>query len=690
MKTLNIDIETYSSVDLIGRGVYNYAASGDFEVLLFAYSADDEEVKIVDLAQGEHLPHDVIDALLDPMVEKRAFNAQFERVCLSAMLRRMGLVANTSAYPAATADGEFLNPEGWSCTRVLASACGYPGSLAFVCKALGIGSDKAKMKEGGRLIRLFSMPQRKNGKLLRTIPQDNAEGWATFKEYCKRDVVAEMEVRKRVCEKMPLGVNRTFDAYTTDQLINDRGVAVDLDFVKKAAAMVSERKDELEERVRMVTGKQGTLSTALKKWLSRQIGVPSTVSLSQNNVERIREALEKKFSGLSDQVAAFDAYMELQVKSVAKYGALIDFTCADGRLRGGYYYCGARTGRWTSKGVQLHNLPRRAIGTQTANELRKAVKGGNYDEMKALHLCVARNDDNVGSVMQALGQLVRTAFVPEEGKRLVSFDFKTIEPRILAWLAGQEWMLRCFADGGDIYMSTAERIFTEKPDRSHRDKAKVATIALGYGGGDEPLAAMAKQMGVELGKHEAVEIVKRWRKGCDLIVKLWRTLEGAALDVVLSSEQKKKEQWMVPGMIAMSMVNGALCVRIPGNRVMRYPKARVARGSEVKSMVRSSAVCYDGASAAGTEWVTHELYGGKLTENVVQAIARDVLASALMVLEECGYKVVMHTHDEVTLEVGTKAEAVGARRIFEHSSDWMGLPGGTPSDMSTPSLWYSK
>lgn len=686
MKTLNIDIETYSSVDLIGRGVYNYAASGDFEVLLFAYSADDGEVKIVDLAQGEHLPHDVIDALLDPTVEKRAFNAQFERVCLSAMLRRMGLVANTSAYPAATADGEFLNPAGWSCTRVLASACGYPGSLAFVCKALGIGGDKAKMKEGVRLIRLFSMPKKCNGKLLRTMPQDSAEDWATFKEYCKRDVVAEKEVCERVSRTMPAGVKQTMDAYTADQLVNDRGVAVDLDFVKKAAAMVSERKDELEEKVRMVTGRQGTLSTAMKKWLSRQIGIPSTAPLSQNTVERIREALEKKFGELSDQVSAFDAYMELQVKSVAKYGALIDFTCADARLRGGYFYCGARTGRWTSKGVQLHNLPRRAIETDTADELRKAVKGGDYDEMKSVHLVQTMRDENTGSVMQALGQLVRTAFVPAPGTHLVSFDFKTIEPRILAWLAGQEWMLRCFAEGGDIYMSTAEQIFGEKPDRSHRDKAKVATIALGYGGGDEPLAAMARQMGVELGRHEAVDIVKRWRKGCARIVDLWRTLESAALGVVLS----KKEEWKLPGTVSMSMAGDALCVKIPGGRVMRYPKAWVARGSEVKSMVRSSAVCYEGASASGSEWVTRELYGGKLTENVVQAIARDVLATALMALEACGYKVVMHTHDEVTLEVSTEAEAADARRTFEHSSGWMGLPGGTPSDMGEPSLWYSK
>lgn len=691
MKTLDIDIETYSSVNLLTRGVYNYAAAGDFKVLLFAYSIDGEEVQVVDMAQGEGLPYPVVAALLNPEVTKRAYNAQFERVCLSALMRQMGLMVNTAQFPEATVDGEFLNPKGWECTRVLASAYGYVGSLDFVCRALRLDTDKAKMKEGSRLIRLFSIPGKKDGRLRRFLPCEYPEDWETFKEYCKRDVVAEQEVRRTVEKRAPAGLSLTLGAYEADQRINDRGVAVDLDFVRNAAMMVDRRREELEEMVHSVMGRGSISPQSVKKWLSRTIGTPKQIRLCAETVERIREAIEKKYGIFSDKVTAFDAYVELQVKSVAKYSALLDFTCEDGRLRGGYFYCGARTGRWTSKGVQLQNLPRRTMGKVATEELRASVKSGDYKEMRATLVELTVMGKTTGNMLQALGQLVRTAFVAGEGYKLVSFDLKTIEPRILASLASQVWMLNCFGCGGDIYAETAYRLFgIGEPTKEQRDRAKVATLALGYGGGDEPMAAMAKQMGVKMGKDEALAIVKKWRKECADVVRLWHRLEDAALSVTLSGNNRKQQQWTNSAGLRCFYKDGTLCFQLPSGRVMCYPNAVVRSGSNVRSMLRSNAVSYEGASSTGSEWTTYELYGGKLTENVVQAIARDVLAEALIRLEAFHGRVVMHTHDEVTMEVACEDEAEAARAVFEAGRSWLILPGGTPSESSGLSEWYAK
>ena len=293
MKTLDIDIETYSSVNLISRGVYNYAAAKDFKVLLFAYSIDGEEVQVVDMAQGETLPSNIIEALLNPEVTKRAYNAQFERVCLSALVRGMGLMENTAAHSEVTADGEFLNPKGWQCTRVLASAYGYIGSLDFVCKALGLDSDKAKMKEGYRLIRLFSIPGKKDGRMRRFQPCEFPEDWETFKEYCKRDVVAEQEVRRTVEKRAPMDLNLTLKAYEADQLINDRGVAVDMDFVRNAAAMVAERKDGKGQHLAPLGEEMAVAADRHAKTNSAQLG--NDVENKRRNSEEMRRFQQRTY-----------------------------------------------------------------------------------------------------------------------------------------------------------------------------------------------------------------------------------------------------------------------------------------------------------------------------------------------------------------------------------------------------------
>ena len=652
MKTLHIDIETYSSVDLLTRGVYNYAEADDFQVLLFAYSVDGGEVKIVDLAMGETLPEEILDAILDPRVFKLAFNAQFERVCLSAMIRKMskdGKMPKGSEFSFASHDGKYLSPAGWVCVRVLASASGYPGSLAFVGKAMGLPQDKAKMKEGSRLIRLFSIPNKLGGRYVRVKPEDHPEDWALFKAYCIRDVEAEMEIQERTKQCLMNGERwKAVQCYTVDQFINDRGVGVDIRMLINANLFAERRKAELEELLDMAGLKNKPED--IKAYLHRIIGTPENISLNAETLTQARKRIIEKY-GHGEKLSAIDAYIELQVKSVKKYETLKDYVSPDFRLRGAYYYFGARTGRWSSRGVQIHNMPRLLLSEQATAELRRLLRTWDYVAFKKGVFRLRDRGEKVGGVMQALGQLFRTVFRPRHGNKMLTMDYKTIEPRILARLAGEVWMQECFLDGKDIYEETARRIFgLDIVDRETRQKAKIAAISLGYGAGATVLESVAKGMGVKLAPGEAADIVKRWRQSCPNIVKLWNRLERAASDAVRKKGTPDAAVDMANG-IRLFMRGDNLLMSLPTNDTIVYPNARLLLGPDVKNMERDSAVGYDGASATGKEWVTSELYGGKLTENAVQAMARDVLAETLITFEFSGVDVVMHTHDEVTLDV---------------------------------------
>ena len=661
MKTLHIDIETYSSTDLLTRGVYNYAEADDFQVLLFAYSVDGGAVKIVDLAMGEKLPEEIHDALLDKQVYKIAYNAQFERVCLSAMLRKMspdGMLHNTDDYPGATEDGKYLHPGGWVCMRVLASACGFPGSLAFVGKAMGLPQNKAKMKEGARLIRLFCIP-RKNGKqLLKTDPKKHLEDWETFKEYCIRDVEAEMEIQERT--KLYIrGHERWWPllCYPTDQMINDRGVKVDTEMLRNASLFISLRKEELE-RTAALAG-VGTQTEDLKKYLGTIFNMPRGLSLTAETLPEIRARVARTY-GRSVELDLVDAYIELRAVSIKKYEALKNYVSPDSILRGSYYYYGARTGRWSSRGVQIQNMPRRKMSDEATRELRQLLKDGDYDGFKQKVFKLRDKGEKVGGVMQALGQLFRTVFVPRDGHKLLTMDYKAIEPRILADLAGEAWMQECFHNKQDIYEETAKRMFKiSNVDSELRQKAKVATIALGYGAGATVLESVAKNMGIKLAPGEAADLVKAWRQSCPAIVHLWDTLERATMDVVEKNGEPGAAfaEEMTTGMRFL-VRDGALIVMLPTKGMIAYPNARIIGGSDVKSMDRDRALCYDGASASGKDWVTNEIYGGKLAENIVQAIARGILAETLQVLDYDKI-VVMHTHDEVTLDIDPEKKDPG-------------------------------
>lgn len=668
MKTLHIDIETYSSVDLLTRGVYNYAEADDFQVLLFAYSVDGGAVKIVDLARGERLPEEILDALVNPLVFKIAYNAQFERVCLSAMLRKMsadGTIHDNGDQPAVTHDGKFLNPYSWVCVRVLASACGFSGSLAFVGKAMGLPQDKAKMAEGMRLIRLFSMPARRGGRFERITPEERPQDWETFKAYCVRDVEAEMEIQERTKRYIEGGDRwAVWNYYPVDQLINDRGVKVDMRMLVNASIFAAKRKDELEYLI----SEAGLLNkTADLKWyLNNKIDTPMSIGLNAETLAEARRRIIEKY-GRGGELSVIEACIELRTTSVKKYEVLKDYMSPDFILRGSYYYYGARTGRWSSRGVQIHNMPRRLMSDEATGELRQLLREGEYDSFKQKVLELRDRGEKVGGVLQALGQLFRTVFVPRPGNKMLTMDYKTIEPRILAYLAGETWMQECFESGKDIYEETARRIFNIRDvDHETRQKAKVATIALGYGAGATVLESVAKGMGVKLAPGEAEAIVKAWRRSCPGIVKLWRTLEGAAIRTV---EGKDDCALAAGGIMAhellFSMHDGALVVMLPNRSMIVYPNARITGGADVKSMDHDRALCYDGASATGKDWVTNEIYGGKLTENVVQAIARGVLAETLKTLDYMCKNIVMHTHDEVTFDIDTeKADPDSIKELF--------------------------
>ena len=605
MKRLSIDLETYSSVDLGKSGVYKYAESEDFEILLFAYSIDDGEVKVIDLANGEIIPEEILSALSDENVEKWAFNANFERVCLSRFL------------------GERLKPQGWYCTMIWSAYLGLPLSLEKVGEVLKL--DKQKMNEGKALIRYFSIPckpTKTNGMRERNLPHHDLKKWSTFKEYNQRDVETEMAIKKKLSAfPMP---HSEWENYWIDQNINDRGILIDGVLVDSAIKFDEILRDENMDRAIGLTGLENPNSPMqLKEWLNKK-GLEID-SLAKKDVESALKNAE------GDIKEVLELRQELSKSSVRKYDAMKNVKGKDNRARGLIQFYGAnRTGRYSGRLIQVQNLRRNNL--KDLDLARSLVKNRDYETMEILY----------ESPSDILSQLIRTAFIPKEGTRFIISDFSAIEARVLAWLAGEQWVLDAFENGEDIYCRTASRMFGV-PVEKHgvnghlRQKGKIATLACGYQGALGALKAMG---GIEMGlsEDELQSIVDSWREANPNIVSLWWDIDSVVKRVV---KTRSKEEYKN---LVISYEKGILFIELPSKRRIAYPKAKIGT-----NRFGGESVVYEGI-VVGNKWDKIESYGGKFVENIVQAIARDILAEAMMRLEKKGFNIVMHIHDEVVIE----------------------------------------
>lgn len=635
MKELSIDIETYSPIDLACCGVYKYAEHPDFTILLFGYAVDDGEVKVVDLAKGERIPHDILLALTDPLVTKWAFNAAFERVCLSRYIREHCLSHFLSYGKQRDTVGKYLDPLGWKCSQVLASSLGFPLSLKDLGEALGL-SEK-KMDEGSRLIGLFSLP----GPEGRRKPEDYPEEWALFKKYNRRDVEVEIKVRKAFASfRTPASL---WEEYHEDQRINDRGIPVDIPFVKAALSMGEKAGMDLLSRLKHLTGLINPKSPCqMKAWLSAKgqkadsLTKKETAKLLASSTGAVKEALM--------------LYGQVQKSSLAKYGAMIDTVCDDGRARGMFrFYGAARSGRWAGRHIQLQNLPRNSL--EDLDLARRLVMEGDYEKMDFLY----------GSVPDTLSQLIRTAFVARKGYTFMVSDFSSIEARVLSYMAREKWRLEVFAGNLDIYAQSASKMFS-KPvvkggiNSDLRQKGKIAELALGYGGGEGALMAMgALDMG--LTKEELPNLVKSWRHANPHIASYWWQIDRAVREAI--------EQLRITrvGALTFYMKKGTLFIALPSGRRLAYPGAALKGSAYGKT-----AITYMGLDTK-RKWNRIESYGPKFVENIIQAISRDILAYAMHNLRD--YFICGHVHDEVIVECreGTAVEEITG--IMEKTPDWM-------------------
>ena len=628
MKTLSLDLETYSSVDLGKSSVYRYAESPDFDILLLGYCADGGEVQVVDLAQGEQIPTEVIDALTDARVCKWAFNAQFERVCLSQWLRRNGYPLRNERY-AAPDDPcmAYLNPAGWHCTMVWSAYLGLPLSLKDVGAALGL--DKQKLTEGKELIRYFCVPG-KDG--TRRMPASAPEKWATFRAYNLRDVETEMAIQERL-RKYPVP-EEVWSQYHLDQQINDRGIGVDRTLVRGAIGIDKRSREELTARLQELTMLDNPNSVQqMKDWLAAN-GLQTDTLGKKQVAELLKTAPEPLKSVLVLR-------QRLAKSSVKKYQAMENAVCADGRVRGCFQFYGARTGRWAGRNIQLQNLPQNRM--PDLEQARSLVRAGDYDSVRLLY----------DSTPDVLSQLIRTALIPSPGKTFFVSDFSAIEARVIAWLAGEQWRQQVFAEGKDIYCASASQMFGV-PVEKHgvnghlRQKGKIAELALGYGGSVGALKAMgAIEMGLK--EDELKPLVDAWRTANPMIVKLWWEVDRAVIRAVGDKATTETHG------IRFTCQSGMLFITLPSGRRLAYVRPRIG-----ENQFGGSAITYMGTNAA-KQWARLESYGPKFVENIVQAISRDILCYAMQALRDCA--IVAHVHDEVILEAdpGMSLEAVCER-----------------------------
>lgn len=627
MKTLSIDIETYSSANLAKAGVYRYVESPDFEILLFSYSIDGGDVQVVDLASGEKLPSDVIAALMDETVIKWAFNANFERICLS---RFLGLPT-----------GEYINPASWKCSMVWAATMGLPLSLEGVGSVLKL--DKQKLTEGKDLIKYFCQPcapTKSNGQRTRNHPYHAPDKWSAFKKYNMRDVETEISIQEKLA-KFPVP-DSIWDEYHLDQEINDRGVALDMTLVQEAIAMDGRSRSELTTAMKHLTELDNPNSVQqMKQWLADN-GMETDTLGKKVVVELLKTAPPELADVLSLR-------QQLAKSSVRKYQAMENAVCTDGRARGMFQFFGAnRTGRWAGRLIQMQNLPQNHL--EDLAEARALVRFGDFDALEMLY----------EDVPDTLSQLIRTAFVPRIGARLIVSDFSAIEARVIAWLAGEQWRQDVFAKGGDIYCASASQMFNV-PVEKHgvnghlRQKGKIAELALGYGGSVGALKAMsALDMGLE--EDELPQLVDAWRQANPHIVKFWWAVDKAAMEAV-----RYKRTNSTHG-ITFSCQSGMLFITLPSGRRLAYVKPRIG-----ENKFGGQCITYEGVSAT-KKWERLDSYGPKFVENIVQATARDILCSAMQTLRHCS--IVMHVHDEIVIEADPRISLKAVCELMGRTPPW--------------------
>jgi DNA polymerase bacteriophage-type len=638
MRQLSIDIETFSSVDIKKSGLYKYVQSLDFQILLFAYSFDGEPVRVIDFVQGEILTMELAEALQNPSVIKHAYNAPFEWYALNKF---------------------YYSPlEQWSCTMLHGLYCGYTAGLAATAVALGLPQDKRKMAIGSALIKTFCVPVKptaKNGQRTRNLPHHEPEKWNLFKGYCKQDVAVEMEIERRLSAfPVPEAEQRLWEL---DQRINAYGVKVDQKLIEGALYCSKQITSELMQEAIKLSGLENPKSVKqLTKWLEEETG---------ERISDLQKGTVKELIVTTNSEAAkrmLEIRQELSKTSVKKYTAMAEVVCADGRVRGLLQFYGAnRTGRWAGRLVQVQNLPKNYL--ETLSHARDCVKAKKVDALKLVY----------GNIPNTLSQLIRTAFIPSDGHTFLVADFSAIEARIITWLAGEQWRLEVFATHGKIYEASASQMFgapIEKiskgnPEYELRQKGKVAELALGYQGSSGALIAMgALKMG--LTEEELPEIVKRWRASNKRIVDLWYSIEKAALEVMRTGQATEIKGLIIAREIDYMSKQDFLTVILPSKRKLFYAQPFLQNNDFGRE-----ALYYRGMNQDTKKWENIPTYGGKLTENIVQAIARDCLAESLKRLHAAGFQTIIHVHDECVLEVPKdKADLKAVIDIMEQSIPW--------------------
>ena len=626
LMTLNVDIETYSSVDIKTAGAYAYAEAPDFQVLLIGYRFDNQDVKVIDLTDPLVDPYtdfpEFWEGLFNPDVLKTAYNANFERTCLAAWLKRP------------------MPPQQWQCTAVLAATLGLPATLGQVGAALGLPEDKQKDKVGKSLIDYFCKPckaTKTNSGRTRNLPADAPEKWEQFMEYNRQDVVAESSIREKlIIYPVPENEQRLWEL---DQQMNDYGVQLDMDLVQKIIRYDDIYGERLKQEARELTGLNNPNSLAqLKEWLNSNYGLHVT-SITKDTIPQIMEELEKKEYDITPSVRMLKIRQELGKTSTKKYQAMVNAICRDSRLRGILQFYGAnRTGRWAGRIVQVHNLPQNKI--PDLELARQLVKEEDFETLELLFQ----------GTPFVFSQLIRTAFVPSEGCRFVVSDFSAIEARVIAWLADEEWRLEVFQTHGKIYEASASQMFhvpmeNIKKGSKLRQQGKIAELALGYGGAFGAIKAMDKEGSIP--DDEIPMLVSNWRAASPHICRFWRNAEAAAKTAI----QERRTVKLKHG-LAFSYINGILFITLPSGRKLAYYDAKIEAGK------KGDCITYAGVEQETKHWGRLETWGGKLAENIVQATARDCLAVTMMRVSAAGYQIVMHVHDEIIVE--TPLEDTGA------------------------------
>ena len=623
MRTLSIDIESYSDVDLSKCGVYKYASSPAFEILLFGYAVDGGDVRVVDLACGEQIPEEIISALSDASVTKWAFNAMFERVCLSNFL------------------GEWLEPEGWHCTMVWAATLGLPLSLESAGAALGL--EKQKLTEGKDLIRYFCVPckpTKANGGRTRNRPEHDPEKWKRFKAYNLRDVETEMQIQKRL-SNFPVS-DAIWEEYHLDQEINDRGIGVDMELVRQAIAIDARSRERLTAAMQKLTELENPNSVQqMKQWLADHgletdtLGKKAVAELIKTAPEPLREVLSLR--------------QQLAKSSVKKYTAMENAVCADSRAHGMFQFYGAnRTGRFSGRLIQLQNLYKNTMPDLV--QARALVRSGNYEALSMLY----------EDIPDTLSQLIRTAFVPQDGRKFIVADFSAIEARVIAWFAGERWRLKVFEDGGDIYCASASQMF-HVPVEKHgvnghlRQKGKIAELALGYGGSVGALKSMgALEMG--LAEEELQPLVDAWRGSNPMITQFWWDVDRAVKDCI-----RQRVPTETHG-LHFAYRSAMLFITLPSGRWLAYVKPRIG-----ENQFGGESVTYMGVGGT-KKWERLESYGPKFVENIVQGTARDILCNAMQTLKNCS--IVAHVHDEIIIEADRRMSVTAVCEQMGRTPPW--------------------